>query len=306
MMRTAVSAAVLALALPGARGHGAIVFPKSRNAADGALSPWKDWYWKPGMTEKGTDANVGSFSESGNNTEASCSIPAKDGVKGSTNASNGQACFWFSNGCTIGCESCDGSNNHPGHGQQQFLYKGKSVAELAKANISVPAWGLQKGDMVLDPKSFQHPAPNQSTGKGGLNTTQGLCPNSPKTKATICDPKLRTLNVYAECGSKEDFYYFSPWRAPGTAPVIDSCGSAGGRLPGQKPGGAGANYQNNAIAHLGMPGTQLPKMEPQATWKVSAAAPFPSSSEASKKNEQAGSEVEVGWAIEAHHGGGYS
>ena len=93
MMRVAVSAAIVVLALPGARSHGAIVFPKSRNAADGALSPWKDWYWKPGMTENGTDANVGSFSESGNHTEASCSIPAKDGVKGSTNASNGQACF---------------------------------------------------------------------------------------------------------------------------------------------------------------------------------------------------------------------
>ena len=192
MMRTAVPAAAILLALPGARGHGAIVFPKSRNAADGALSPWKDWYWKPGMTEKGTDANVGSFSESGNNTEASCSIPAKDGVKGSTNASNGQACFCesrrlrsplryrlqsrvfpyapllitgFSNGCTIGCDSCDGTNNHPGHGQQEFLYKGKNVVELTKANITVPAWGLMKGDMVLDPKSFQHPAPNQSTGK---------------------------------------------------------------------------------------------------------------------------------------------
>lgn len=74
--------------------------------------------------------------------------------------------------------------------------------------------------------------------------------------------------------------YYSPWRAPGTAPVINSCGSAGGRLPGQGPGGAGANYQNNSIAYLGMPGTDLPQMEPQATWK-------------------AGTAVEVGWAIEA-------
>jgi len=157
-----------------------------------------------------------------------------------------------------------------------------------KANVSVPAWGLIKGDLTLDPRSFDKPAPNQGTGgKGGLNTTQGLCPNSAKTKATICDSSLRTLNVFAECGSKEDFYYYSPWRAPGTAPVIDSCGSAGGRLPGQAPGGAGANYQNNSIAHLGMPGTSLPAMPPQATWK-------------------AGSLVEVGWAIEAHHGGGYS
>ena len=215
------------------------------------------------------------------------------------------------NGCTIGCDTCDGQNNHPGHGGQQFLYKNMSVAELTKANLSVPAWGLVKGDMLLDPQSFEHPAPNQGTGKGGLNTTQGLCPNSAKTKATICDSSLRTLNVFAECGSKEDICecisapslscpgaysrgtlasgygslspdlvncgrgcvpalstaaervtrgrrchvsldYYSPWRAPGMAPVIDSCGSAGGRLPGQGPGGAGANYQNNSIAHLGM------------------------------------------------------
>eukprot|EP01047_Picozoa_sp_COSAG01_P051586 COSAG01_NODE_5340_length_4324_cov_93.359763_5_plen_186_part_00 len=177
-----------------------------------------------------------------------------------------------------------GANNHPGHGRQQFLYKNITVAELTKANISVPAWGLIKGDLTLDPRSFDNPAPNQASGKGGLNTTQGLCPNTEKTKATICDSNLRTLNVFAECGSKEDFYYYSPWRAPGTAPVIDSCGSAGGRLPGQGPGGAGANYENNSLAHLGTPGSALPAMPPQATWK-------------------AGSLQEVGWAIEAHHGG---
>jgi hypothetical protein len=96
-------------------------------------------------------------------------------------------------------------------------------AELQKKNITVEAWGLTKGDMTLDPKSFLHPAANQSTGgKGGLNTTQGLCPNSAKTKATICDPKLRTLNVYAECGSKEDFCEqrapAPPCRAPLLAP----------------------------------------------------------------------------------------
>ena len=27
--------------------------------------------------------------------------------------SNGQACFWFSNGCAIGCDECDGSTRGP-------------------------------------------------------------------------------------------------------------------------------------------------------------------------------------------------
>ena len=38
-----------------------------------------------------------------------------------------------------------------------------------------------------------------------------ICPN-PKRNATICDPKLRTMNVDAECGSKEDVTYYAPWR----------------------------------------------------------------------------------------------
>ena len=40
-------------------------------------------------------------------------------------------------------------------------------------------------------------------------------------------------NAGAECGSADDFFYYSPWRRPGSAPVIDACGSAGGRIPGQ-------------------------------------------------------------------------
>ena len=40
-------------------------------------------------------------------------------------------------------------------------------------------------------------------------------------KATICDPKLRTYNTNATCGGPDDYYYYSPWRAPGSAPVFD-------------------------------------------------------------------------------------
>merc|ERR1711865_113011 len=73
------------------------------------------------------------------------------------------------------------------------------------------------------------------------------CANfKPKKKATICDSRLRTYNTQAEGGSDADFYQYSPWRAPGSAPVIDACGSAGGRHPGQGTGGAGASFQNSS------------------------------------------------------------
>ena len=51
----------------------------------------------------------------------------------------------------------------------------------------------------------------------------------PERKATICEKSLRTVNTNAECGAPDDFWYHHPWRYPGSAPVIDSCGSAGGR-----------------------------------------------------------------------------
>jgi hypothetical protein len=38
------------------------------------------------------------------------------------------------------------------------------------------------------------------------------CGNEKTAKASICDPKLRTLNRHAKCGSPEDKYYFSPVR----------------------------------------------------------------------------------------------
>ena len=86
-------------------------------------------------------------------------------------------------------------------------------------------------------------------------------------------------------GLQEDNYYYTPWRAPGFAPLFDSCGIAGGRSEG--PGGHGAVYKATSHAKQGDLGTSvLPAMDPQATWK-------------------AGDTVEVSWALSANHGGGY-
>lgn len=104
--------------------------------------------------------------------------------------------------------------------------------------------------------------------------------------ATICDPNQRTVNTRAvstlpkllceecacigsphlsqamppylllyflhaqPCGSDEDYFFYSPWRRPGSAPVIDSCGTAGGRIPGQGDGGFGAAFVNTTHAKV--------------------------------------------------------
>lgn len=105
--------------------------------------------------------------------------------------------------------------------------------------------------------------------------------------ATICDPDQRTVNTRAPCGSDEDYFFYSPWRRPGSAPVIDSCGTAGGRIPGQGSGGFGAAFVNTTHAKIGDLGSKLPHTPSGVTWK-------------------AGDTVEVAWTLQANHGGGYS
>ena len=94
MLRAACLGALAAVA----SSHGAMTFPKPRQAVDGALLPWSNWSWAPHA--------AGKKYEAFNNGEGACPHAAKNGVKNALNGSNGQACYWFSNGCTIGCGVC--------------------------------------------------------------------------------------------------------------------------------------------------------------------------------------------------------
>jgi len=254
-------------------GHGAMTFPRPRQAIDGALAPWSRWSYPCDDTHSGDDCKI-TFCEDGKNCQGSCPV-SSHGAKDALNASNGQACYWFSNGCTVGCERCDGTHNHYGHGDQTFLWRGMSRATLQARNLTVPnPWNPPRGEMLLNRTTAHtlHIAPNCET---------------PSEPPTLCDPSLRTSNSQSLCGGKDDIYYYSPWRRPGAAPVIDACGSAGGRLVGQGTGGAGAQFQNTSVARQGDLGSSLPHGPPSATW-------------------QAGAVVEVGWTVMANHGGGYA
>jgi len=103
---------------------------------------------------------------------------------------------------------------------------------------------------------------------------------------TICDPRLRTYNRPAICKSAADVYRHNPWRAPGTAPVFDPCGKAGGGNMG-KPGPGAAFYVDSVNAKQGDLGSVvLPARPSGAVWHV-------------------GEEVETAWGMRANHGGGY-
>jgi len=80
--------ALLLAAAGTARGHASMIMPPTRNAIDSELPAWsKGQHPETGWIEPYNCACT-------NGTEAECN--------------SGQSCFWFSQGCTIGCEACDG------------------------------------------------------------------------------------------------------------------------------------------------------------------------------------------------------
>merc|ERR1711915_15432 len=207
--------AILGLHISFVVGHGAVVYPPPRNRVDYSLPPWSSGVPNPIPAVSNPDEGYW------------CPVP--DGPS-TLSGSNGQACFWFSNGCSIGCPNCDGTTR----------------------------------------------GPSIHTGKTDIC---GL-----KFNATICDPNLRTVNTGAKCGSDADSYYYSPWRAPGSSPVFDACGMAGGT---RTWGHHGAQYRTTPHAKQGDYGSQsLQESTEQPQWK-------------------AGGTVNVSWSITANHGGGY-
>ena len=212
------SGALCALfAVERAEGHASMVQPPPRNAVDKDLAPWNTFEANQTSWNHHVDTPI-------------CPIAAGNGAPiDALSLRNGQACFYFSHGCTIHCDKCDGKTARFG----------------------------------------------------------STCGNEKTAKATICDPLHRTLNRKAVCGSKEDLYYFSPWRAPGSAPVFDACGMAGGSpwaigAPGWGVNGAtaaGVRYMNTTHARQGDLGSKvLPETPTGTVWK-------------------AGSLVEVSWTM---------
>jgi len=188
-----VCVTLLLSVISGCAAHGAIVSPRSRNSID----------YLAGV--RGIDR---CYNFSG---------PACE---------NGQAAHYYSQGCTIGCPTCDHVS-----GRQQ-----------------VDLCGLGKS-------------------------------------ATLPD-YARSVNRQAAAGSDLDIYKHNPWRAPGSAPVADACGLAGGT-----PWGADApeegRYVNTSFAHHGMRGTALRELATGVRWAIGGAA-------------------EVTWQVRNNHGGGYS
>jgi hypothetical protein len=259
MFKLIIAATLVALVA----GHGAVTWPPPRNAIDHSLA-----HWKHAQICQQNDGSCPSVYD-----DKLC--PAWNHKTDKPGAQNGQSCFWFNAGSIIGCDKPDGAT------RGAFIWKtiNPHTNEGGCDCGEVPCTKTH-GDCVADGwwvQQFSH-----------CPTKDGTPYDGPKSeaKATICSKDLRTLNVDAECGADDDWFHYTPWRAPGTSPLYDSCGVAGGH-PATEDCEFGGCYMNTSNAVLGDMGSKkLPKQSYNVTWK-------------------AGTNVEVSWNIMANHGGGY-
>ena len=116
---------------------------------------------------------------------------------------------------------------------------------------------------------------------GGIIPTDAITGNEPHTdkagfRKSYCNQTLAkpwtlpreawTMNVHAEEGSAADSYRYNPWRAPGSAPVVDPCGQAGGKYR-ETPVGGDSVFTDWEGASMGDMGSQVlaptpPAMQP--------------------------------------------
>ena len=238
--------------------HGAVTQPKPRQALEGAMAPWSaPLKWPIAFAENPAQ-------------HAYCPLGVAADEHTNFSGALGQACYWFSNGCSIGCAECDGVTRGP----------------IPKSH---PAGGSHCSSMG-------------PTFKPECQRKMDTCSNS--YKATNCKNTTRTLNINAECGGPTDWYYYSPWRAPGSAPVVrtpfscrrgslltpfvvvsipsfrkqadppaawqfDACALAGG---GHIAGGYGGTYFNTSLAKQGDYGSKLPPMPSGTVWTAGQTA----------------------------------
>ena len=98
-MRASLALCAVAAALPGGTGHGMLIHPTPRNARDRTLSAFANGSFDAKTTD-GCDCA---------NPAGGCEAHSARGTRGN---GVGQACMWFSQGCSIHCPTCTGKNGH--------------------------------------------------------------------------------------------------------------------------------------------------------------------------------------------------
>lgn len=125
-----------------------------------------------------------------------------------------------------------------------------------------------------------------ATGGGSVVPDEPDCANPATPTLKFKDKDLRTYALKADSLAYGDWTQHHPWRYPGSAPVRDPCGIAGGWFTEGTPGNGGFAPIGVPQGDLGSTSTRVPKLLEETVWIADSVA-------------------EVGWGITANHGGGY-
>jgi hypothetical protein len=125
----------------------------------------------------------------------------------------------------------------------------------------------------------------KATGGGTVFPDVPGCKDHAQPTIAFKDKELRTYAL-SDIYRLEDYTKHHPWRYPGSAPVEDPCGLAGGWYKKGHAGNGGEAPPGAPQGEHGSSSKLFPKLLERTTWV-------------------AGSVVEVAWGITANHGGGY-
>jgi hypothetical protein len=281
MLRLALASGLVAVV----RGHGALVTPRSRNAVD--------------YNEVGCDGGTDTCKPEAKGT--GCVNTTHPGEP----CHNGQASFWYSQGCFIGCPEwcatatpCRPCQTMPCTVGERFdllLWLPRAATTFPAAARPTCAASARKQRCRSTParSTARRPASPNTT------STSACCLSS---TASLFSPEMRLLfffrrhprNPRSSCPARSGLLTLrrrglrrhNPWSAPGSAPVADACGLAGGSPWDWNKAEAG-NYVNTTNSRHGMKGTSLAEAPTGTEWKI-------------------GGEAEVSWQVRNNHGGGYS
>ena len=187
--------------------------------------------------------------DNGNGGPAAPSTGCDMGLRGGVDGKgDGQSCFWWSQGCSIGCETCAtqiaGVDQVSGKPPQagKIGFRSRYCNSTLEPTLPRHAWTLNVDAIEgSDEDSYRfNPYPNAYS-----NTLSPCCH----------PPRLATLvtSLYRLSLQSRVRVHVGRWRAPGHAPVVDPCGQAGGEYGFQKIGGESTFY-NTSMAGKGMMG----------------------------------------------------
>eukprot|EP00937_MAST-01D_sp_MAST-1D-sp2_P006255 g6255.t1 len=162
-----------------------MVVPSPRNAVDRQLPQWSGGKWWP------FQSNCKNRSHTWNPQIPSGCVPeGTDGwgcncANGSQPCDVGQSCFWFSQGCTIGCDKCDGGGSNPntrdrcGSGMNATVcdplhrtYNRDAECNTAADEYRYNPWRAPGNAPVYDPCGMAGGGPQEQGGEAKYTTTK--------------------------------------------------------------------------------------------------------------------------------------